>query len=72
MKGAWANIEWMDDAPPMRVYISFGTYNGIDADEFGVEDDDIFYYLSGETMENLMVANPHADFRVIDYELVPK
>lgn len=73
--GATCTIQWiesMDHSPDLSYerYLSFGEYDEEqNADEFGVPDDDIFFYCSGvDELEDLKV-DCDLDFIVIDYKL---
>ena len=74
--GAYATVQWLDaDGKPedgteySGVYFSFGDLvEDADCDSYGVADDKIFYYASGEhDLKNLKSST--WDFKVIDYEL---
>lgn len=68
--GAWATVQFEDGSEDMKVLFSFGTHED-DApyDSYGVPDDDIFYYATGEAELKAMQIDYSYGFKVIDYEL---
>jgi hypothetical protein len=78
--GANALVMFFEDSirtEPMSVYISFGQWiDDADTDEYGVDDNYIFYYCYEGVLEleGLRLVNGNTptenDFHVVDYELV--
>ena len=68
--GAWANVEIVDEGVVRKVLFSFGEHED-DApyDSYGVPDDDIFYYATGEDELKEMQKDYSYGFKVLDYEL---
>ncbi len=69
--GAWCDIEWLNDGAIGFKYASFGEYDEEnDADNYGIDDEAIFYYCDGEAdIKRLMGDNGNGEFRVLSYEL---
>jgi hypothetical protein len=69
--GAWCDIEWLDNGAIGFKYASFGEYDEEnDADNYGIDDEAIFYYCDGEAdIKRLMGDNGKREFRVLSYEL---
>lgn len=77
--GAWADFEWNDQPGEVtHAYFSFGAdlddevneNDEIIADAFGVPDDTIFFFCTGEDdMKRFMVPN-YAEFTVLEYTVV--
>jgi hypothetical protein len=78
--GAWAVIKWRDDGSVIDgAYFSFGEGleetvdedNGdIIADHWGVPDEQIFYFVTGENDLKSFMTEGVEDFLVVSYELV--
>jgi len=68
--GAWANVHVIDEDVIRKVLFSFGTHED-DApyDSYGVPDDYIFYYATGEDELIKMKSDDSYGFIVIDYQL---
>ena len=70
--GGWATVRYLDEQEPLgNVYFSFGDYDeetGLDT--FGIHDDRVFFYATGEDeLKEMMNENELRDFVVLDYEL---
>ena len=68
--GAWANVYITDEDVVRKVLFSFGTHED-DApyDSYGVPDDNIFFYATGEEELIEMQTDDSRGFKVLDYEL---
>ena len=71
LTGAWASVCYCDGTEPMEVYISFGDYNeATNRDNFGVSDNRIFFYATGESeLVEMMKERDGDDFVVLKYAL---
>jgi len=74
MIGGWATVRYLDEKEPLSrdVYFSFGQYDETnESDTFGVWDETIFFYATGENeLKEMMEENLLRDFVVLDYRLV--
>lgn len=74
MIGGWATVRYCDEVKPLKgkVYFSFGQYDEAnEADTFGVWDETIFFYATGENeLKEMMKESFTRDFVILDYELV--
>lgn len=73
MIGGWATVRYCDEVEPLgSVYFSFGQYDeATESDTFGVWDETIFFYATGENeLKEMMEESSLRDFVVLDYELV--
>ena len=81
--GAWASFQWDDNKEIIdSAYFSFGDGledtvdpdNGdIIADHWGVPDEQIFYFVTGEDeLKSFMTDGVNGEFVVLEYELVYK
>lgn len=73
MIGGWATVRYLDEVEPLgNVYFSFGQYDEAnESDTFGVWDETIFFYATGENeLKEMMEESELRDFVVLDYTLV--
>lgn len=71
LRGIECAIRWNDEEPK-NCFISFGEQvededGEVTEDSFGVSDDEIFYYMNAEEVENLLLAI-RSDARVFQIE----
>lgn len=67
--GANAVVKWIDEDEPFGAYFSFGAETD-DIDEFGIPDDEIFFYAGNEEWLKELMVPCGEDFIVLSYELV--
>lgn len=68
--GANVRYKWLDDGAEGKSYISFGEYNEeTNMDSYGVNDDYILFYCSGENALKSLMTEGVEDFIVTEYTL---
>ncbi|MDI1362562.1 hypothetical protein [Methylotenera sp.] len=69
--GAQVAYKYQDDPQTYNAYVSFGQYDAdLDEDEFGIPDDNIFYYFHEGEAEMKAFVEGAFEFAILDYELV--
>ena len=70
--GAWADVRWNDSGEVIHRYFSFGDCPGESThDEFGVPDENIFFYAgSSDEFEALTAEDNGEDFVVLEETIV--
>lgn len=68
--GAYCVVKFDDGDIVDGYYFSFGEYNEeTEKDNYGVNDDRIFYYCDGGEAELIQLMSSEQDFKVLSYEL---